>query len=113
MMATRLVTKKNNIGNLISTCNYLTKKKQLSFRKYWIFKFLFLETNITFWDFVFIGTLSDLGKKQYLNAIDGFFPKYGNWFTTFVSIELHCLHNIFRQRIDWKLFFMIAIPAGN
>ncbi|WP_130733472.1 nicotinamide mononucleotide transporter family protein [Flavobacterium sp. J27] len=108
MTATRLVTKKNNIGNLIGTCNTLLSGA-----------IDFLLGNI---GAILTYPISFLGnyiafriwkKKRYLNGIDFIFFK--NMFLgLFLSIILNYIAFAYLsdKPIDWKLFFAIAIPAG-
>jgi hypothetical protein len=107
-MATRLVTKKNNIGNLISTCNTL-----LSGSIDYLLGNIgaILTYPISFFGNYFAFRIWK--KKQYLNAIDRIFFR-NMVIGLLLSLVLNYIAFItFSDKaIDWKLFFAIAIPAG-
>ena len=108
MLATRLVTKKNNFGNLISTCNTLLSGG---------IDFLLgnigavLTYPVSFFGNYFAFKIWK--KKQYLNTIDLIFFR-----NMIIGILLSFVLNYIAftsfstGAIDWKLFFIIAIPAG-
>ncbi|NHN27431.1 nicotinamide mononucleotide transporter [Flavobacterium jejuense] len=108
MTATRLVTKKNNLGNLISTCNTLLSGA--------IDYLLGNVGAILTYPISFLGNYVAFKiwkKKQYLNSIDFIFFK--NMFLgLFLSVLLNYIaFTCFSDKdIEWKLFFAIAIPAG-
>jgi general stress protein CsbA len=108
MMGNRLVTKKNNIGNLITTCNtflsgsidYLFGNKGaiLTYPVSFIANLLVFKT----WK-----------KSSVLRSIDFIF--YRNIVLGFIlSLILNYLaFTTFSDKaMDWKLFFAVAIPAG-
>ncbi len=108
MMGNRLVTKKNNIGNLITTCNtflsgsidYLLGNKGaiLTYPVSFIANFLVFKA----WK-----------KSRILRSIDFIF--YRNIVLGFIfSLILNYIAftNFSENPIDWKLFFAVAIPAG-
>lgn len=107
MMGNRLVTKKNNIGNLITTCNtflsgsidYLLGNKGaiLTYPVSFIANFLVFKA----WN-----------KSRVLRSIDFIF--YRNIVLgLFFSLVLNFIaFTLFSESIDWKLFFAVAIPAG-
>lgn len=108
MMGNRLLTKKNNLGNLITTCNtflsgsidFLLGNKGAAltypisfFANFWVFR--------------------SWKKSTLLRSIDRIF--YRNIALGFV-LSLVLNYIAFRtfsdNAIDWKLFFAVAIPAG-
>ena len=108
MMGNRLVTKKNNFGNLITTCNtflsgsidYLLGNAgailtyPVSFiGNYLVFKAWKKSKILRSVDFVF-----------YRNIILGFFFS--------IVLNYIAFKYIAQTPIDWKLFFAIAVPAG-
>ena len=108
MIGNRLVTKKNNFGNFITTCNtflsgsidYLLGNKgavltyPVSFvANYLVFKTWKKSRVLRSIDFIF-----------YRNIILGFFFSFVLNYVAFKYIA--------QTTIDWKLFFAIAIPAG-
>ncbi len=108
MIGNRLVTKKNNIGNLVTTCN------------------TFLSGSIDFllgnigailtYPVTFIGNylvFKAWKKSTILRSVDFIF--YRNLILGFVfSLILNYIafKYLSDKPIDWKLFFAIAIPAG-
>lgn len=108
MIGNRLVTKKNNIGNLITTCNtFLSGAID------------FLLGNIgaiLTYPVTFVGNylvFKEWKKSTVLRSIDFIF--YRNLILGFVfSLILNYIafNYLSNKPIDWKLFFAIAIPAG-
>ena len=108
MMATRLVTKKNNIGNLISTCNTL-----LSGSIDYLLGNIgaILTYPVSFFGNYFAFRIWK--KKQYLNAIDNiFFRNMAIGLLLSLVLNYIAFTTFSDKAIDWKLFFAIAIPAG-
>jgi hypothetical protein len=108
MLATRLVTKKNNFGNLISTCNTLLSGG---------IDFLLgnigavLTYPVSFFGNYFAFKIWK--KKQYLNSIDLiFFRNMGIGILLSFVLNYIAFTNFSTGAIDWKLFFIIAVPAG-
>jgi len=108
MLATRLVTKKNNFGNLISTCNTLLSGG---------IDFLLgnigavLTYPVSFFGNYFAFKIWK--KKQYLNTIDLiFFRNMGIGILLSFVLNYIAFTNFSTGAIDWKLFFIIAVPAG-
>jgi general stress protein CsbA len=108
MISTRLVTKKNNLGNLIGTFNtalsgaidYLLGNVSAIIT--YPISLLGNYAAFTFWK-----------KKKVLNEIDGIF--YRNLIFGFMlSLILNYIgfRYLSTKPIDWKLFFSITIPAG-
>lgn len=108
MMGNRLVTKKNNIGNIITTCNtflsgsidYLLGNKGAILT----YPFSFIANYLVFraWS-----------KSRILRSIDFIF--YRNIVLGFiVSLVLNYIAFTYLSNdpIDWGLFFAISIPAG-
>ncbi len=108
LMGNRLVTKKNNLGNLITTCNtflsgsidYLLGNKGaiLTYPVSFVANFLVFKA----WK-----------KSKILRSID--FVFYRNIFIGFLfSLILNYIaFTIFSEKgFDWKLFFAVAIPTG-
>jgi len=108
MIGNRLVTKKNNIGNLITTCNtflsgsidYLLGNKGaiLTYPVSFVANYLVFNT----WK-----------KSRVLRSIDFIF--YRNivlGFSFSIVLNYIAFKHIAQTEIDWKLFFAIAIPAG-
>jgi hypothetical protein len=108
MMGNRLVTKKNNFGNLITTCNTFLSGSidyllgnigailtyPVSFiGNYLVFKAWKKSTILRSVDFIF-----------YRNIILGFFFS--------IVLNYIAFKYIAQTPIDWKLFFAIAVPAG-
>jgi hypothetical protein len=108
MMGNRLVTKKNNFGNLITTCNtflsgsidYLLGNAGAIltypvtfFANYLVFKAWKKSKLLRSIDFIF-----------YRNIILGFLFSFALNYLAFKYLS--------QKPIDWKLFFAIAIPAG-
>ncbi len=108
MMGNRLVTKKNNFGNLITTCNTFLSGSidyllgnigailtyPVSFiGNYLVFKAWKKSKILRSVDFIF-----------YRNIILGFFFS--------IILNYIAFKYIAQTIIDWKLFFAIAIPAG-
>lgn len=108
MMGNRLVTKKNNIGNLITTCN--------TFLSGCIDYFLGNAGAIFTYPVSFVANLLVFRawkKSRILRSIDFIF--YRNIVLGFVlSLVLNYLAFTYfsEKAIDWKLFFAVAIPAG-
>lgn len=108
MMGNRLVTKKNNFGNLITTCN--------TFLSGSIDYLLGNIGAILTYPVSFIGNylvFKAWKKSTILRSIDFIF--YRNIFLGFFfSIVLNYIafKYVAETPIDWKLFFAIAIPAG-
>ncbi len=108
MMSTRLVTKKNNLGNLIGTIN-TALSGTIDF-------LLGNAAAILTYPISFVGNYIAYRfwkKKKFLNSIDAIF--YRNLgFGMVLSLLLNYLgFTYFSDKpIDWKLFFAIAIPAG-
>jgi len=108
MLATRLVTKKNNFGNLISTCNTLLSGG---------IDFLLgnigavLTYPVSFFGNYFAFKIWK--KKQYLNSMDLiFFRNMGIGILLSFVLNYIAFTNFSTGAIDWKLFFIIAVPAG-
>lgn len=108
MMGNRLVTKKNNFGNLITTCNTFLSGSidyllgnigailtyPVSFiGNYLVFKAWKKSKILRSVDFIF-----------YRNIILGFFFS--------IILNYIAFKYIAQTIIDWKLFFAIAVPAG-
>ena len=108
MVSTRLVTKKNNVGNFIGTLNTVLSGA--------IDYLLGNAAAILTYPISFVGNYVAFRfwkKKRVLNSIDGIF--YRNLFFGMVlSLILNYLgFTYFSDKpIDWKLFFAIVIPAG-
>lgn len=108
MISTRLVTKKNNVGNFIGTLN-TALSGTIDF-------LLGNAAAILTYPISFIGNYVAFRfwkKKKVLNSIDGIF--YRNlFFGMILSLILNYLGFTYfsNKPIDWKLFFAIAIPAG-
>ena len=108
MISTRLVTKKNNIGNFIGTLNTALSGA--------IDYLLGNAAAILTYPISFVGNYVAFRfwkRKRVLNSIDGIF--YRNLLIGMVlSLILNYLgFTYFSDKpIDWKLFFAIAIPAG-
>ena len=108
MTATRFVTKKNNLGNLIHTFNTMVAGT---------IDFLLgnlgalLTYPVSFFGNLFAYRIWK--KKQYLNSIDAIF--YRNMVLgMLLSLVLNFIgFKYFSEgSINWQLFFAIAIPAG-
>ena len=108
MMGNRLVTKKNNIGNLITTCN--------TFLSGSIDYLLGNKGAILTYPVSFIANLlvfKAWKKSRILRSIDFIF--YRNIVLGFIfSLILNYIAftTFSEDSIDWKLFFAVAIPAG-
>jgi hypothetical protein len=108
MMGNRLVTKKNNFGNLITTCN--------TFLSGSIDYLLGNAGAILTYPVTFIGNFlvfKAWKKSMVLRSVDFIF--YRNIILGFFfSIVLNYIafKYIAQTPIDWKLFFAIAVPAG-
>ncbi|WP_353082785.1 nicotinamide mononucleotide transporter family protein [Flavobacterium sp.] len=108
MMSTRLVTKKNNFGNLIGTIN-TALSGTIDF-------LLGNAAAILTYPISFVGNYIAYRfwkKNKILNSIDAIF--YRNLFFGMVlSLVLNYIGfiNFSDKPIDWQLFFAIAIPAG-
>lgn len=109
MIGNRLVTKKNNFGNFITTCN--------TFLSGSIDYLLGNAGAILTYPFSFLANLfvyKSWRKNRVLRAVDTIF--YRNIFVGFLIsfilnyIAFNYLSNT--ATIDWKLFFAVAIPAG-
>lgn len=108
MTGNRLVTKKNNFGNFLATCNTFLSGS---------IDYLFGNTGaILTYPVTFIGNylvFNAWKKSTVLRSIDFIF--YRNLILGFVfSLLLNYLafRYLSKEAIDWKLFFAIAIPAG-
>lgn len=108
MMGNRLVTKKNNIGNFITTCN--------TFLSGSIDYLLGNAGAILTYPVSFIGNLlvfKAWKKSKLLRSIDFIF--YRNillgFFFSFV-LNYIAFRFLSDKTIDWKLFFAVTIPAG-
>ena len=108
MISTRLVTKKNNIGNYIGTFNTALSGT--------IDYLLGNVAAVLTYPISFIGNYIAYKfwkKKKILNYIDAIF--YRNMFIgMLLSLILNYIgfKYLGSKTIDWKLFFAIAIPAG-
>lgn len=108
MMGNRLITKKNNFGNLITTCN--------TFLSGSIDYLLGNVGAILTYPVSFIGNylvFKAWKKSKILRSVDFIF--YRNIILGFFfSIVLNYIafKYIAQTPIDWKLFFAIAVPAG-
>ncbi len=110
MMGNRLVTKKNNIGNFITTCN--------TFLSGSIDYLLGNVGAILTYPVTFIGNylvFRSWKKSKFLRKIDSIF--YRNIILGFLfSFILNYIAFKYlpetKTEIDWKLFFAVAIPAG-
>lgn len=108
MIGNRLVTKKNNLGNLITTCNtflsgsidYLLGNKGAIltypisfFANFWVFR--------------------SWKKSNILRAIDNiFYRNIALGFSLSLVLNYIAFTTFSKGSIDWKLFFAVAIPAG-
>jgi hypothetical protein len=108
MMGNRLVTKKNNIGNFITTCN--------TFLSGSIDYLLGNAGAILTYPVSFIGNFlvfKAWKKSKVLRSIDFIF--YRNillgFFFSFV-LNYIAFRYLATDAIDWKLFFAVTIPAG-
>ena len=108
MIGNRLVTKKNNSGNLITTCN--------TFLSGSIDYLLGNAGAILTYPVSFIGNylvFKAWKKSQILRSIDFIFYRnilLGFFFS--ILLNYIAFKYIAQTPIDWKLFFAIAIPAG-
>jgi len=108
MIGNRLVTKKNNFGNLITTCN--------TFLSGSIDYLLGNAGAILTYPVSFIGNylvFKAWKKSQILRSIDFIFYRnilLGFFFS--ILLNYIAFKYISQTPIDWKLFFAIAIPAG-
>ena len=108
MMGNRLVTKKNNFGNFITTCN--------TFLSGSIDYLLGNAGAILTYPVTFIGNylvFKAWKKSKVLRSIDFIF--YRNIVLGFIfSFVLNYIafQYLSEKPIDWKLFFAITIPAG-
>jgi hypothetical protein len=108
MIGNRLVTKKNNFGNLITTCN--------TFLSGSIDYLLGNAGAILTYPVSFIGNylvFKAWKKSQILRSIDFIFYRnilLGFFFS--ILLNYIAFKYIALTPIDWKLFFAIAIPAG-
>lgn len=108
MMGNRLVTKKNNIGNLITTCNtFLSGSIDYLLGNVGAI----LTYPVSF--FANLLVFKAWKKSKVLRSIDFIF--YRNIVLGFVfSLILNYIafKYLSEKAIDWRLFFAIAIPAG-
>lgn len=108
MIATRLVTKKNNLGNFISTCNTLVSGT--------IDYLLGNVAAVLTYPVSFLGnyiTFRFWKKSKHLRTIDSVF--YRNLALGFIlSFTLNYIGFKYfsTDTINWQLYFAIAIPAG-
>lgn len=108
MIGNRLVTKKNNIGNFITTCN--------TFLSGSIDYLLGNAGAILTYPVSFIGNylvFNTWKKSRLLRKIDFIF--YRNIVLGFIFsflLNYIAFRYLSTKEIDWKLFFAIAIPAG-
>ena len=108
MIGNRLVTKKNNFGNLITTCN--------TFLSGSIDYLLGNAGAILTYPVSFIGNylvFKAWKKSMILRSIDFIFYRnilLGFFFS--ILLNYIAFKYIAQTPIDWKLFFAIAIPAG-
>ncbi len=108
MIGNRLVTKKNNIGNLITTCNTVLSGS-IDFMLGNIGAALTYPVSI----FGNLTVFNAWKKSRILRSIDFIF--YRNIVLGLVlSIILNFIafRYLSEKEIDWKLFFAVAIPAG-
>ncbi|AWM13940.1 nicotinamide mononucleotide transporter family protein [Flavobacterium sp. NRK F10] len=108
MMATRLVTKKNNFGNLIGTCNTVLSGT---------IDFLLGNVGaILTYPVSFIGNYIAFRiwkKKRFLNHIDLiFFRNMALGLTLSFVLNFIAFYYLSEGSINWQLFFAITIPAG-
>lgn len=108
MMGNRLVTKKNNFGNLITTCN--------TFLSGSIDYLLGNAGAILTYPVSFIGNylvFKAWKKSKILRSVDFIFYRniiLGFFFS--IVLNFIAFKYITQTPIDWKLFFAIAVPAG-
>lgn len=108
MMGNRLVTKKNNFGNLITTCN--------TFLSGSIDYLLGNAGAVLTYPVTFIGNFlvfKAWKKSKMLRSVDFIFYRnivLGFFFS--LVLNYIAFRYIAQTPIDWKLFFAIAIPAG-
>lgn len=108
MMGNRLVTKKNNFGNLITTCN--------TFLSGSIDYLLGNAGAVLTYPVTFIGNFlvfKAWKKSKVLRSVDFIFYRnivLGFFFS--LVLNYIAFRYIAQTPIDWKLFFAIAIPAG-
>jgi hypothetical protein len=108
MIGNRLVTKKNNFGNLITTCN--------TFLSGCIDYLLGNAGAILTYPVTFIGNFlvfKAWKKSKVLRSIDFIFYRnivLGFFFS--LVLNYIAFTYIAQNPIDWKLFFAIAVPAG-
>ncbi len=108
MMGNRLVTKKNNFGNLITTCN--------TFLSGSIDYLLGNAGAVLTYPVTFIGNFlvfKAWKKSKVLRSVDFIFYRnivLGFFFS--LVLNYIAFNYIAQTPIDWKLFFAIAIPAG-
>lgn len=108
MMGNRLVTKKNNFGNLITTCNTFLSGS---------IDYLLGNTGaVLTYPVTFIGNFlvfKAWKKSKVLRSVDFIFYRnivLGFFFS--LVLNYIAFRYIAQTPIDWKLFFAIAIPAG-
>lgn len=108
MMGNRLVTKKNNFGNLITTCN--------TFLSGSIDYLLGNAGAVLTYPVTFIGNFlvfKAWKKSKVLRSVDFIFYRnivLGFFFS--LVLNYIAFKYIAQTPIDWKLFFAISIPAG-
>lgn len=108
MMGNRLVTKKNNFGNLITTCN--------TFLSGSIDYLLGNAGAVLTYPVTFIGNFlvfKAWKKSKVLRSVDFIFYRnivLGFFFS--LVLNYIAFKYIAQTPVDWKLFFAIAIPAG-
>lgn len=108
MMGNRLVTKKNNIGNLITTCNTMLSGS-IDYMLGNIGAFLTYPVSII-GNFVVFKAWK---KSRILRAIDYIFYRnivLGLLFS--LVLNYIAFRYLSEKEMDWKLFFAISIPAG-
>lgn len=108
MMATRLVTKKNNFGNLIGTCNTVLSGT---------IDFLLGNVGaILTYPVSFVGNYIAFRiwkKKRFLNQIDLiFFRNMALGLALSFVLNFIAFIYLTENDIDWSLFLAITIPAG-
>jgi hypothetical protein len=108
MIGNRLVTKKNNIGNLVTTCN--------TFLSGSIDYLLGNIGAILTYPVTFIGNylvFNSWKKSSILRNIDFIFYRniFLGFFFSFI-LNYIAFRYLSNKEMDWKLYFAIAIPAG-
>ncbi len=108
MIGNRLVTKKNNIGNFITTCNTLLSGS-IDFMLGNIGAILTYPVSII-GNFVVFKAWK---KSRILRAVDFIFYRNIVLGLVFSLVLNYIAFKYFSEKeVDWKLFFSIAIPAG-